>query len=190
MILTDAAPALSCKSQQTLSSYGLVRRNVLFASAAGVALIATGGLSAALAADAPSSALVTPPPDFQAVSAYLTGEAHLDAGLSARLYAGLLTADAQLPATLNALAQAISRHAGPPEALDAALTSADPKLVVAAKQILTAWTLGVTGTGVQARCLAFDDALSYRFVSDKTRPPSYAYGQYGTWSAQPVTVNH
>ncbi|WMD20887.1 sugar dehydrogenase complex small subunit [Achromobacter seleniivolatilans] len=190
MMTSASTSTQSYWPRENLTSFGLARRNALLASAAGIALIAAGGIPAARAADTSRGVLASPPSNFQEVSRYLTGEAQLEPGLSSRLYAGLLAVNPQFTDALNALAASIRRHTGPAETLDVTLAIVDPELPSVAKQILTAWTLGVTGNGLQARCLAFEDALSYRFVRDKTRPPSYAYGQYGSWSSQPTEVKH
>ncbi|WP_225198850.1 sorbitol dehydrogenase family protein [Gluconobacter oxydans] len=55
-----------------------------------------------------------------------------------------------------------------------------------AKEILKCWYLGVIGSGEQSSCIAYISTLQVRIVSDVLRPPTYAYGPYGSWSTQPI----
>ena len=45
--------------------------------------------------------------------------------------------------------------------------------------------LGVVGSGEGARCVAYETALNAVIVADVLKPPTYAYGAYGSWSAKP-----
>ena len=38
----------------------------------------------------------------------------------------------------------------------------------------------------KARCLAFETALNAEVVADVLKPPTYAYGAYGSWMRKPV----
>ena len=55
------------------------------------------------------------------------------------------------------------------------------------RQIMSAWFLGVVGGGGSgdARCVAYETALNAVVVADVLKPPTYAYGAYGSWSAKP-----
>lgn len=55
-----------------------------------------------------------------------------------------------------------------------------------AKAILQAWYLGVIGSGEKSSCIAYVSTLQARVVSDVLRPPTYAYGPYGSWNTQPI----
>jgi hypothetical protein len=37
--------------------------------------------------------------------------------------------------------------------------------------------------------VAYEFALNAQTVSDKLKPPTYAYGVYGSWTANPTTLN-
>ena len=47
-------------------------------------------------------------------------------------------------------------------------------------------TLGDVGAGDTATCITYTNALMNVAVSDVLRPPSYAYGPYGSWAAKPI----
>lgn len=53
------------------------------------------------------------------------------------------------------------------------------------RQIVTAWYVGVVGESTQAQCLAYEQALMSVVTEDKLRPPTYAYGAYGSWQEKP-----
>ena len=55
------------------------------------------------------------------------------------------------------------------------------------RKIATAWFMGVVGSGAQARCLAYEHALNAQIVADVLKPPTYAYGVYGSWARNPTT---
>ena len=39
--------------------------------------------------------------------------------------------------------------------------------------------------GKDARCVAYETALDAVIVADVLKPPTFAYGAYGSWSAKP-----
>ena len=49
-----------------------------------------------------------------------------------------------------------------------------------------AWFQGIVGSGDKARCIAFETALNAVIVADVLKPPTYAYGAYGSWASKPV----
>jgi len=50
----------------------------------------------------------------------------------------------------------------------------------------TAWFLGVIGSGTKAHVIAYEQALNAQFVADVLKPPTYAYGPYGSWTRKPL----
>ena len=156
-------------------------------------------LSVALAAAASSAASVLPSPswaqgsnwaqgqnDFSAVSQVLTGRASLDPALRDALLARFMAQDEQFPAKLRALRQLTDRFGHDPEAFGAQLKNDGADLAALRGQILQGWYLGVVGEGEKAVCVTYTGALANAAVADVLRPPSYAYGEYGSWKSQPA----
>ena len=54
------------------------------------------------------------------------------------------------------------------------------------RKIVSAWFLGIVGSGEQARCIAYETALNAVIVADVLKPPTYAYGVYGSWEKKPT----
>lgn len=54
------------------------------------------------------------------------------------------------------------------------------------RKVAMAWFMGVVGSGAQARCLAYEHALNAQIVADVLKPPTYAYGTYGSWARNPT----
>ncbi len=46
--------------------------------------------------------------------------------------------------------------------------------------------MGIVGSKQRARCLAFETALNAEIVADVLKPPTYAYGPYGSWGRKPT----
>jgi hypothetical protein len=46
--------------------------------------------------------------------------------------------------------------------------------------------MGIVGSGDKARCLAYETALNAIVVEDVLKPPTYAYGTYGSWTRKSV----
>lgn len=149
-----------------------------------------GMLSASTLALIPwAAAQPAPSPErgaFLALSAILVGRQALDQALAARLFDALSADDAGFPAAVSSLLTLINQQAIDPMQLQARLDEQTSPLAAVPRQIVTAWCLGIVGTGDNARCLAFETALNAVMVSDVLRPPTYAYGGYGSWGADPV----
>lgn len=129
-----------------------------------------------------------PPPGqtgFMRLSQYLTGRATLDTAMGQRIYAALLGNNPQFPEQSQQLLRLIESRNLTTDSLAGALSSEKPELGPLPGQIMTAWYLGVVGTGVQARVLAFEHALNAQTVADQLKPPTYAYGAPGSWSLAP-----
>lgn len=126
--------------------------------------------------------------DFITISIFLTGRSQLSAEYSTALYSALTKFDNTIPNRLSQLRAYIDTNSIKAADLKTRL-SADPaaaNLVALPGLLLTGWYLGIVGSGDNAVCVAYVDALANKEVADKLRPPSYAYGAYGSWAAKPV----
>jgi hypothetical protein len=123
---------------------------------------------------------------FVALSALLVGRPSLDPALARRLYEALAADNAGFPASAQALLAFINEHKVDPSQLQPVLDAAKSPLAALPRTIMTAWCLGIVGSGDKARCLAFEDALNARMVADVLKPPTYAYGPHGSWSRKPT----
>ncbi|GGM08646.1 sugar dehydrogenase complex small subunit [Pseudomonas asuensis] len=122
---------------------------------------------------------------FMNVSQVITGRTQLDPGLSQRLYTALSENDPAFTDRIQAVHQYIVAHQIAAADLQAALDRDAKDLTTLPRQLATAWYMGIVGEGKQARCIAFEDALMYAVVSDQLKPPSYAFGGYGSWAVKP-----
>ena len=161
--------------------FGLQRRHLLGgALAAGVVQLAPWSWAATPAADAGS---------FMALSRYLTERDDLSARLGARMQATLQALDARCIEQAQALWQRIDASQVPLGQLNARLKAEQPALAGIPGQVMQVWYLGIAGSGSQARVVAYEFALNAQTVADKLKPPTYAYGTYGSWTRNPTTFN-
>jgi len=126
--------------------------------------------------------------DFITISIFLTGREKLSANYSTALYSALTKFDRTIPTKLSHLRAYIDANAISAADLKTKL-SADPAiadLVGLPALLLTGWYLGIVGSGDNAVCVAYADALANEEVADVLRPPSYAYGAYGSWATKPL----
>ncbi|HXD36138.1 sugar dehydrogenase complex small subunit [Rhodanobacter sp. FW102-FHT14D06] len=123
---------------------------------------------------------------FVAVSAILVGRPSLDAAQATRIYAALVADDAHFPADVQALLALINQRHIDPLRLQGVLDSEHSSLAPLPRRIMSAWALGVVGSGDGARCIAYESALDAVIVADVLKPPTYAYGTYGSWTGKPV----
>lgn len=65
------------------------------------------------------------------------------------------------------------------------LTFADADSEKLAKVILGGWYNGVVGKGEHALYVTYVNTLANQLVDDKLVPPSFSYGQCGSWAQQP-----
>lgn len=149
------------------------------------------GLLTAYTASLIPWALAQPAPQadrgaFAALSAILVGRPSLDAAQAARTYDALVADDAHFPADVQALLTLINQRHIDPLQLQATLDSEHAALASLPRRIMSAWALGVVGSGEGARCVAYESALNAVIVADVLKPPTYAYGSYGSWTAKPV----
>lgn len=123
---------------------------------------------------------------FAALSALLVGRPSLEQAQARRLFDALSADDPGFPAQARSLLALINQRSIDPMGLQQLLDDEKSALAPLPRKIVTAWFLGIVGTGEHARCLAFESALNASVVADVLSPPSYAYGAYGSWAAKPV----
>lgn len=123
---------------------------------------------------------------FLALSAILVGQKALDAKLAARLHAALGVASPRFDADALALLTLIDSQRIDPAKLQATLDASQSSLASLPRTIMRAWCLGFVDDGDKVECLAYEDALDNVFVGDVLKPPTYAYGPYGSWSKPPI----
>lgn len=126
------------------------------------------------------------PEAFLMVSRAITGRATLDAVQANRLYAGLVATVPSFATQLTALAAFIAANPSAEKQLQASLDAANVPFAKLPRQIATAWYVGVVGSGPAARCVTYETSLMNVVVSDRLKPPSYAYGPYGSWGRNPL----
>lgn len=122
---------------------------------------------------------------FAAVSAILVGRPSLDAAQASRTYEALVADNAHFPVDVQALLALVNERHIDPLQLQGVLDAEHPALASLPRRIMSAWVLGVVGSGEHARCIAYESALDAVIVADVLKPPTYAYGAYGSWSAKP-----
>ena len=135
-----------------------------------------------------SAALAKAPENFLALSRMLTGKAQLDAQQADRLYAALVATTPDFDAQLKQFEDFVANN--PPVLATLQATLDEQKLAFAKLpgKIVSAWYIGVVGSGKAARCITYESSLMFVAVADRLRPPSYAYGPYGSWGRNPLAV--
>ena len=124
---------------------------------------------------------------FLALSAMLVGKPSLDVELAGRLQAALVASTPGFDSDAKSLLALIdSRHIDPAQ-LQAALDASQSPLAALPRKIVRAWCLGLVGDGGSTQCIAYEEALDNVFVGDVLRPPTYAYGAYGSWARPPIS---
>ena len=122
---------------------------------------------------------------FIAVSALLAGRKVLDQGLADRLYKALSQEDPGFPQAAASLMQLINQQQIDLLTLQKTLDDSKSPLAHLPRKIVKAWYMGIVGDGANARVLAYEHALNAVIVSDILKPPTYAYGSYGSWARKP-----
>lgn len=123
---------------------------------------------------------------FISLSKYLTGKTTLDVEIGRAILAGLHGDDANASATIAQLNDLVARTNIPANSLQSVLDASQPALAKLPKKVVTAWYLGVVGTGKNARTVAYEQALMYPPIADVIVMPSYARGVPGYWAKPPV----
>lgn len=167
-------------------AFGLRRRHLLGGLLAASAVqVAPWALAAATSAAAAPSAS----PAFMALSRYLTERDDLNAGLAARMQAAVQSLNAEFAAQTDALWQWVDAGKVPLAELNARLKAEKPELAAVPGQIMQVWYMGIAGSGVNTRVVAYEYALNAQTVADKLKPPTYSYGMYGSWTSNPTTFD-
>ncbi|MDE1181889.1 sugar dehydrogenase complex small subunit [Paraburkholderia sp.] len=128
------------------------------------------------------------PDAFVQVSRLITGRATLDASQANRLYAALVTAVPGFSEQLSALAAFVASNGSTAQQLQASLDAAKAPFAKLPGVIAIAWYVGVAGSGVAAHCVTYETSLMNVVVADRLKPPSYAYGPYGSWGRNPLVA--
>jgi hypothetical protein len=123
---------------------------------------------------------------FLALSAIIAGRQALDRVQAGRLYAALCADDTTFAAGVQALLALINERRIAPGVLQQTLDAEHAPLAALPRKVATAWFAGIVGSGARARCLAYETALNAQIVADVLKPPSYAYGVYGSWTTKPL----
>jgi len=123
---------------------------------------------------------------FLALSAIIAGKQTLEPRLAQRLYDALVADDPEFPQEAQSLLTFVEASKIDPLALQKTLDDQKSPLAQLPLKIASAWFLGIVGDGAKARCLAYEKALNAIIVSDVLKPPTYAYGAYGSWSSKPL----
>lgn len=123
---------------------------------------------------------------FLALSAIIAGRQSLDGVQAKRLYSALCADDAGFAAAAQALLALVNERKLDASSLQRTLDDGKSPLAAMPRKIATAWFAGIVGSGARARCLAYETALNAQIVADVLKPPSYAYGAYGSWTRQPL----
>ncbi|MFW0759369.1 sugar dehydrogenase complex small subunit [Pseudomonas sp. H11T01] len=123
---------------------------------------------------------------FLAVSAIIAGRQSLDKDLANNLYQALTADDPTFAKGVEGLLALINERHLDPLKLQKTLDDEKSPLAAVPRQIAMAWFMGVVGSGVKARCLAYEYALNAVMVADVLKPPTYAYGPYGSWASHPI----
>lgn len=153
-------------------------------------LLLTGLLASSVASFMPKASAQTgaASPDFIAVSQLLTNRVP-DSQQAAALHAALVATVPGFDASLRDLRGFIANNGSTADSLQAALDTAKAPFARLPGTIATAWYVGTAGSGVAARCVTYESSLMNTVVADRLKPPSYAYGPYGSWRRAPVTVS-
>lgn len=123
---------------------------------------------------------------FIALSAILTGRQMLDPIQAERLYAALSESDTGFAQASQEVLDLLNEQRIDPLVLQKFLDEGHPALAGVPRKIALAWYVGVVGDGEHARCLAYETALMSVVVADRLKPPTYAYGAYGSWERAPT----
>lgn len=167
-------------------AFGLSRRRILGgALVAGVAGLVPWALAQTAASGTASQASVDA---FMGLSKHLAELSDLDAGMGARLLAAHLQLDPAWGERMQALWTWVQAEQVGLAQLNEALKAQPADWAKLPAQLMQGWYLGIVGDGKNTRVVAYEFALNARTVSDQLKPPTYAYGGYGSWTVNPASV--
>jgi fructose 5-dehydrogenase small subunit len=174
----------------------LKRRELLLLAGAGFAVLSMPRWLQPASAQT-TTAVVTPKTatansqqqsDFFALSALLTANSKLNPHTSARTYAALCAQVIEFEKQSADLWRFSQVHQiKGVEALSAAVAG-NAALSRVLHQIVSVWYLGVVGSGVQGKVIAFEQALMFDPVRDAVVVPTYCRAAPGYWATQPAVL--
>lgn len=126
------------------------------------------------------------PASFLELSQILTGRSAPDASQAGLLYQALVYNDAGFDIQHRQLLAIIKDYQIDPMQLQKVLDAQKSALAPVPREIVTAWYTGIVGAGERAKCVTFETNLLNLVTADKLKPPSYAYGVYGSWATKPI----
>lgn len=148
----------------SLQSHRLGRRIILLGGGA-AAMLSTLRVKAEIPSLAHNDAALE---RFMEVSKRLTGMKVLDAEFGRRLYESCQ----RIIPNFEENAAKLSQDAG-------------EKTTPLEQALLVGWYDGIVEHGDKAECVAYVASLDRVLTSDVLKPPSYAFGAYGSWRAKP-----
>jgi len=164
--------ASATPSASSVPAFSLSRRRLLGAACVGAA---TGALLLSPVAPAWAAA-ETELAVFMDLSKRLTGRSDLDARFGQRLYDTLVKRDTGFATSLGELQGKLGKT---PQGLS-------EKAQDAARQILSAWYLGMVGSDYTATVVSYPDALMFKAAGGILKPRAFCFGMPGSWAEKPV----
>lgn len=122
---------------------------------------------------------------FMEISRFLTGDVPLDEELGKDIYFTLCAYDKDFPKKVKLLGQYVDGKSVESSKLYHPINAGAAE---AAAQIGKAWYLGVMGNGARATVITYEGALMFNNVKDISTIPSYASGNYISWSQAPISA--
>ncbi|GAB3462781.1 sugar dehydrogenase complex small subunit [Azotobacter salinestris] len=153
-------------------AFSLSRRRLLGAACVGAA---SGALLLSPAAPV-WAAVETELAAFMDLSRRLTGRNDLDARFGQRLYDTLVKRDAGFAASLGELQGKLGKT---PQGLG-------EKAEATARQVLSAWYLGMIGSDYTATVVGYPDALMFKAAGGILKPRAFCFGMPGAWAEKPA----
>ncbi|EIK95404.1 hypothetical protein PMM47T1_16485 [Pseudomonas sp. M47T1] len=124
--------------------------------------------------------------DFLALSALIAGQQALDRALADALQQALSELHPGFSDQVTQVLALIEARHLDAATLQPSLDAEQSPLAHVPRAMARGWFMGIVGSGVQARCVAYENALNAQMVSDVLQPPSYALGGYGVWASKPL----
>jgi len=123
---------------------------------------------------------------FLALSVLLTARQSLYGEQAARLYDALVADDPGFPSAARDLLSFMKERNINPVQLQQVLDRDKSSFAALPRKVVTAWFMGIVGSGDKARVIAYEKALNAVVVSDMLKPPTYCYGAYASWTKKPT----
>jgi len=123
--------------------------------------------------------------DFMRVSQLLTQKKDLNATVAHALMLALGQTQKGFARALTQLSSLLQSQPALLQQDRLTFAEADADSEKLARAILGGWYNGVVGKGDRALYVTYVNTLASQLVSDKLVPPSFSYGQMGSWAQQP-----